>query len=90
VTEAMWKGRPVIASAVGGIRDQIEDGSSGVLLDDPADLERFGAALRQVIDDRDYARRLGDGARRRIREHFLGVRHLQQYAELIARLDSGT
>jgi trehalose synthase len=89
VTEAMWKGRPVIASAVGGIRDQIEHGLSGVLLDDPTDLERFGAALKQVIDDRDYARRLGQGACRRIQEHFLGVRHLQQYAELIARLDSG-
>jgi trehalose synthase len=89
VTEAMWKRRPVVASAVGGIRDQIENGVSGILLDDPTDLERFGAALKQVINDRDYAHRLGEGACERIRQHFLGVRHLQQYAELIARLDSG-
>ena len=42
VTEAMWKRRPVVASRVGGHQDQIQDGISGVLLDDPRDL----AALR--------------------------------------------
>ena len=38
VTEPMWKSRPVVASAIGGIRDQIEHGVSGLLLDDPFDL----------------------------------------------------
>ena len=45
VSEAMWKHRPVIASRVGGIQDQIVDGESGVLLDDPHDLAEYGAAV---------------------------------------------
>ena len=39
VAEAMWKAKPMVASRVGGIQDQIEDGVSGVLIDDPSDLE---------------------------------------------------
>ena len=45
VTEPMWKGRPVIASAVGGIQDQIVDGVSGLLLPDPRDLSAFANSL---------------------------------------------
>ncbi|MET0768234.1 MAG: glycosyltransferase, partial [Aeromicrobium sp.] len=41
VTEAMWKNRPVVAAAVGGIQDQIVDGENGLLLADPADLDTF-------------------------------------------------
>src|SRR6266542_197928 len=44
VAEAMWKARPIVASRVGGIRDQIEHGHSGLLLDDPADRREYGAA----------------------------------------------
>src|SRR5207247_8089449 len=44
VTEAMWKGRAVVAGRVGGIRDQIEDGVSGILVD-PRDLTAFGNAI---------------------------------------------
>src|SRR5439155_23664190 len=45
VAEAMWKGRPVVARRVGGIQDQIEHDKSGLLIDDPPDLDGFGAAL---------------------------------------------
>jgi trehalose synthase len=48
VTEAMWKGRAVVASAVGGISAQIEHGRSGLLVEDPADLERFGELVASV------------------------------------------
>src|SRR5213592_4820496 len=45
VAEAMWKTRPIVASAVGGIVEQLVDGVSGVLVDDPRDLRAFGKAV---------------------------------------------
>lgn len=90
VTEAMWKARPVLASAVGGIQDQIEDGVSGVLLKDPTDLETFAYALRGLLEEPARARSIGEAARERVRERFLGVRHLLEYARLFQRLDDST
>lgn len=89
VTEGMWKGRPVIASKVGGIRSQIVHERDGLLLEDPYDLDEFAAALDRVLGDEDLARRLGDGARTRVRRDFLGGRHLEQYADLFAGLVDG-
>jgi trehalose synthase len=86
VTEAMWKGRPVIASAVGGIQDQIIDGTGGLLLDDPHDLAAFATTLRRVLDDAALAERLGVAARQRVQDEFLGDRHLVQYVELFGTL----
>jgi trehalose synthase len=78
----MWKGRPVIGSAVGGIRDQVIDGT-GILLPDPADLTAFGSAVRQLLDSPDDAERMGKAGQERIREHFVGDRHLLQWGQLI-------
>jgi trehalose synthase len=89
VTEAMWKARPVVASAVGGIQDQIEDGVSGVLLKDPTDLDTFAKALGDLLADPERARLMGERARKRVRDHFLGVRHLLEYARLIDDLEAG-
>jgi trehalose synthase len=86
VAEAMWKGRPVVASRVGGIQEQIVDGRTGVLLDDPRDLAAFGAAVRTLLHDPDRAARIGAAAREEVRDHFLGPRHLMQYADLFVRL----
>jgi trehalose synthase len=88
VAEAMWKERPVVASRVGGIQDQIVDGESGVLISDPHDLRAFGTAVAELLVDGDRARRIGAAARERVREHFLGPRHLAQYLKLIQRLDT--
>ena len=84
VTEAMWKGRPVLASAVGGIRDQIRDGVDGLLVHDPHDLEEFASALDRLIADPDLAEKLGTAGRQRIEHAFLGDRHLAQYVDLFA------
>ena len=86
VAEAMWKGRPVVASAVGGIQDQIEDGVSGVLLEDPTDLRRFGTAVAGLLDDPARAEAMGRAARDRVRDEFLNSRHLVQYGRLFATL----
>jgi trehalose synthase len=86
VTEAMWKARPVVASRVGGIQDQITDGRDGLLVDDPFDIDEFGGLLRRVLGDPELAARLGTAARARVLEEFLGDRHLEQYVDLFSRL----
>jgi trehalose synthase len=86
VTEAMWKGRAVVASRVGGIQDQITDGRDGLLVDDPYDLDEFAEVLRRVIADGDLASRLGAAAHARVFDAFLGDRHLGQYVDLFAGL----
>ncbi len=86
VTEAMWKHRPVVASRVGGIGDQIDHDRNGVLVDDPTDLGVFGSAVARLVDDPRGARRMGAKARIRARDFFLGDRHLAQYAELATSL----
>jgi trehalose synthase len=86
VAEAMWKARPVVASRTGGIQDQIEDGVSGVLLDDPADLAAYGAAVTDLLKDPDRATAMGHAAQERVRDEFLAVRSLMQYLDLIEKL----
>ena len=92
VAEAMWKGRPVVASHVGGIREQIEDGRTGFLVD-PTDLRAFGDRVNGLLEDPHGAERMGEAAQIRVRELFLGPRHLGQYVELLESLidplDSG-
>ena len=82
VAEAMWKGRPVVASEIGGIREQIEDGRTGFLVD-PGDLRSFGERVSELLSDPHGAERVGAAAQTRVRELFLGPRHLGQYVELL-------
>lgn len=86
VTEPMWKARPVVASGVGGISDQIVDGRSGLLLPDPTDLTQLAVLVHKVLVDDSLADRLGAAARARVRDHFLGDRHLLQYVDLLTSL----
>ena len=89
VTEAMWKARPVVASAVGGITEQIRDGRDGLLVPDPRDLDAFAAVLRRLLADPEQQRRLGDAGREHVRSQFLAIRHLSDYARLIGDLIAG-
>jgi len=82
VSEAMWKGRPVVASAIGGIREQIEDGRTGLLVE-PEDLQAFGERVSGLLADPHRAERMGEAAQIRVREMFLGPRHLGQYVDLL-------
>ena len=88
VAEAMWKARPVVATRVGGIQDQIEHGISGVLIDDPRDLEAVGQAVVDLLTETDKAARMGVAARRRVQQQFLAPRQLIQWARLFSRLRS--
>jgi len=86
VTEAMWKGTPVVASRVGGIQDQIVDGRDGLLVDDPQDLRGFATVLGRLLADPAFADRLGAAGHARALLDFLPDRHLDQYVDLFSRL----
>ena len=88
VAEGMWKGRPVVGSAVGGILDQITDGT-GLLVRDPADLAAFGSQVRWLLDHPGEAERMGRAGQEHVREHYLGDRHLLQYADLFGSVLGG-
>jgi trehalose synthase len=83
VAEAMWKARPVVAGRVGGIQDQIVDGVSGLLVDDPADLPAVAKAIDDLLADPERAWSIGEAARQRVLDEFLGTRHLVQYMDLL-------
>lgn len=87
VTEAMWKARPVVASRVGGIQDQIVHERDGLLID-PYDLGALAGATNHLLEDQAVADRLGTAAQARVKEYFLGDRHLTQYVELFVELTS--
>jgi trehalose synthase len=86
VAEAMWKERPIVASAVGGIVDQIDDGEHGLLVADPADLAAFGTAVERLLRAAGEATQLAHNARARAIREFLGDRHLEQYGHLFEQL----
>ena len=81
--EAMFKGRPVIASAVGGLADQVVDGETGILLAEPGDLAAFQSALAHLLDDPDARAAMGQRARRRAIEQFLPDRQLRRWIDLL-------
>ena len=86
VTEAMWKGKPVIGGNVGGIRLQIHDSHTGFLVDTPE-----GAALRMhnLLARPELMHRLGHTARQFVLENFLCNRQLREYMTLMAGLKRG-
>lgn len=86
VTEAMYKGTPVVASAVGGIVDQIVDGESGLLIQAPHDLAQFGDAVNRILSNPDLAKQLSEGGRRRAIDHFLPDTSLGQWQRLLVGL----
>jgi trehalose synthase len=86
VAEGMWKARPVVASRIGGIQDQIEHGFSGLLVDDARDLKAYGDAVVSLLQDPESAKQIGRNAQQTVRDRFLGPRHLVQYLDLIGSL----
>ena len=85
VAEAMWKERPVVAGDVGGIRDQIDDGVSGRLID-PTDLTSFASGVAELLNDRATAAAIGEAAHRRVHDRFLDPRQLMSLLDLAASL----
>jgi hypothetical protein len=76
VSEAMWKGKPVIPGAVGGIPLQIAHKYSGI---PTRSVQGTAHAIRQLINEPEYARTLGKRAKEHIRNNFLITRHIKDY-----------
>ena len=83
VSEALWKGKPVIAGAVGGIPLQIAHKYSGILT---RSIEGTAQWIKQLISAPDYARRLGINGKEQIRNNFLITRHMKDYLLLFLSL----
>ena len=83
VAEALWKAKPVIAGAVGGIPLQITHKYSGVLTHT---IEGTAYWIKQLLNAPDFARRLGENGREHVRHNFLLTRHLRDYLLLFLYL----
>jgi trehalose synthase len=84
VTEALWKGRPVVAGNVGGIPLQIEDGVSGYLVDNSEDA---AARTVEILRDPELAKRIGRAGKAGARERFLTPRLLRDWLRLLGDLE---
>jgi trehalose synthase len=86
VTEAMWKGKPVIGGDTGGIRLQVINYHTGFLVNTPE-----GAALRirYLLKNRDRLDEMGNKARGFVQENFLLTRHLREYLTLMSAVLHG-
>jgi trehalose synthase len=76
VAEALWKAKPVVASAVGGIPLQITHKYSGLLCHT---IQGAAFAVKQLLNAPEYAKKLGENGREHIRNNFLLTRHLRDY-----------
>ncbi len=85
VTEGLWKAKPVVASKVGGIVHQIQDGRSGYLLD-PSDEEGFAEAIIGILKDPQKGVEMGQNGRETVRERFLITRLLSEYLDVLRDL----
>lgn len=80
VTEAMWKGTPVIGGNVGGIKYQIEDGENGYLVNS---VSEAAEKIVRLIQDEALREEMGYKARESVRENYLMIRLLEQYLDLL-------
>ncbi|MFW6122777.1 MAG: glycosyltransferase [Thermodesulfobacteriota bacterium] len=85
VTEAMWKGKPVVGSAVGGIVLQVRDYNTGFLVNSP---EGCAFRIRYLLNRPDMARRIGKMAQEFVRSHFLITRTIRDYLTLLILLEN--
>ncbi|MEO0183899.1 MAG: glycosyltransferase [candidate division WOR-3 bacterium] len=83
VAEALWKGKPVIASAVGGIPLQITHKYSGILT---YSIDGTAYYLKQLLNEPEYAKKLGENGRNNIKNNFLITRHIRDYLLLFLSL----
>jgi trehalose synthase len=79
VTEALWKGKPVIGGNAGGIPLQIVDGETGFLVDS---VEECAQRTLELLEHPEKAEKMGKAAKEHVRRNFLTTRHLTDYLDL--------
>ncbi len=82
VTEALWKERPVIASNVGGIPLQVEDGINGFLCE-PDDVKSFAERAVEILRNPGLGKELGKKGKETVKKKFLITRSLIDYLDLM-------
>lgn len=82
VSEALWKGTPVVTSNVGGISSQVIHGKNGFLLE-PKDYNGFAEKISYLIKNPDVAKKMGEYGRTYVKDNFLITRHLLDYIRLM-------
>ena len=88
ILEAMAAGRPVVATAVGGVPDAVVEGVTGFMVPVGAE-ESFAAAVLRLLGDGALARRCGEAGQARARERFSETRVLADIQALYARVLKG-
>src|SRR5215211_753810 len=83
VTEAQWKGRPMVGGDVGGIPLQIENGVSGFLV---STAEEAAGRTIEILEDPELAKQIGRAGKEHAREHFLTPRLLRDWLDLLSEL----
>ncbi len=83
VTEALWKARPMVAGRVGGIVAQIDNGTTGWLVDS---VEECASACNEILRDPDEARARALKGKEHVRRHFLTPRLLRDWLVLFNKL----
>ena len=86
VTEAMWKGKPVIGTAVGGIKLQVIDGVTGFLV---RSIEEVAERITFLLHNPDLAQEMGEMGQEQVRRNFLITRHLRDYLRLFSIITPG-
>ncbi len=82
VTEALWKGTPVVASNIGGIPLQIKNGKNGFLID-PQNIDGFANQIIELLKNPEMAKKIGEQGRETVREKFLITRILSDYLDVL-------
>ncbi|MHB1696847.1 MAG: glycosyltransferase [bacterium] len=82
VSEGLWKSKPVVASAVGGIPLQITHKHSGLL---SRTIEGTALYTKQLLQNPEYARQLGENGHNHVKHNFLITRHLRDYILLFLK-----
>ena len=85
VSEALWKGKPVVAGNAGGIRQQIKDGDTGFLVD-PHDYQACAEKIIMLLKDPKMAQEMGARAKEFVRQNFLTTRLISDYLDLISEV----